>query len=140
MGRVLAVDWGTRRVGVAVSDETRTLARPLPTLEVDSREQVLSDLSALAVECGAEEVLVGHPLNLDGTAGESAREAQRLAEALRTALPEVRVVLVDERLTSVQAEAILRERGEKLRGRKQRVDQVSASLLLQEYLDAEEKP
>jgi putative Holliday junction resolvase len=140
MGRVLAVDWGTRRVGIAVSDESRTLARPLPILEVDSRDQVLRDLAALAAECGAEEVLVGHPLNLDGTAGESAREAQRLAEALRAALPEVRVVLVDERLTSVQAEAILRERGEKLRGRKQRVDQVSASILLQEYLDAEEKP
>lgn len=137
MGRVLAVDWGTRRVGVAVSDETRTLARPLPTLEVTSKDQLPKELAALAAQNGVDEILVGNPLNLDGTPGDSAREAQRLAESLRALLPAVRIVMVDERLTSVQAESILRERGEKLKGRKERLDQVSASLLLQEYLDAE---
>ena len=133
----MAVDWGTRRVGVAVSDETRTLARPLPTLDVVSKDQLLQELAAISNQCGVEEIVVGNPLNLNGSEGESAREAQRLAESLRVLLPEVRIVLVDERLTSVQAEAILRERGEKLKGRKERLDQVSASLLLQEYLDAE---
>jgi putative holliday junction resolvase len=137
MGRVMAVDWGSRRVGVAISDETRTLARPLPTLVVSSDRETSKALTDLALENGVDEVVVGYPLNMDGSEGESSREAQRLLDRLRAAMPSVRFVLLDERLSSVRAEAILRERKEKFRGKKGRLDQISASLLLQEYLDSE---
>jgi putative Holliday junction resolvase len=88
-------------------------------------------------EWGVEEVVVGLPLHMDGTEGASAKESQKLAGELGARLPGVRLVLVDERLSSVRAGEILKERGEKAKGRKGRVDQVAASLLLQEYLDSE---
>jgi len=136
MGRVMAVDWGSRRVGVAVSDETGTIARPLPTLEVTTPQDAVGKLAAIASEWSVQEIVVGLPLHMDGSEGASAKESQRLAQNLGARLPGVRLVLVDERLSSVRAEAILRERGEKARGRKERLDQVAASLLLQEYLDS----
>ena len=136
MGRVMAVDWGSKRVGVAISDETRTIARPLQTLESKSSESAAKKIAAIASEWEVEEVVVGLPLHMDGTEGASAIGSKKLAEELGARLPGVRLVLVDERLSSVRAEAILRERGEKFRGRKERLDQVAASLLLQEYLDS----
>lgn len=132
----MAIDWGSKRVGVALSDETRTIARPLETLEVNSLRGAAQDLAAIASRSGVDEIIVGYPLHMDGSEGSSARESQRLTEILRSLLPGVRLVLMDERLSSVRAEAILRERGEKTRGRKGRLDQVAASVLLQEYLDS----
>ena len=132
----MAIDWGSKRMGVALSDETRTLARPLEVLEVRSSGEAAKKLAAVAVDQGVEEIVVGLPLNMDGSLGGSALEAQKLVENLRRRLPGVRFALVDERLSSVGAEAILRERGERTRGRKGRLDQVAASLLLQEYLDS----
>ena len=136
MGRVMAIDWGSKRVGVALSDETRTIARPLDTLEVKSLKGAAEKLAAIISENGVDEVVLGYPLHMDGTEGSSAKECRRLSDSLRTLLPGLRLVLMDERLSSVGAEAILRERGEKTRGRKERLDQVAASLLLQEYLDS----
>ena len=137
MGRVLAVDWGTRRVGVAVSDETRSLARTLPTLNVTSGTQTVEKLVALARELEVDTVVIGFPVHMSGREGEGAQRVLRLAAKLEELLPGVRILTWDERLTSHQAEEILRERGERLKGNKGRLDQVAAAVLLQCFLDAE---
>jgi putative Holliday junction resolvase len=137
MGRVLAVDWGTRRVGVAVSDETRSLARTLPTLNVISGSQTVEKLVALARELQVDTVVLGFPVHMSGREGEGAQRVLRLAAKLEELLPGLRILTWDERLTSHQAEEILRERGERLRGNKGRLDQVAAAVLLQCFLDAE---
>jgi putative Holliday junction resolvase len=137
MGRVLAVDWGTKRLGVAVSDETRFLARPLPTLNVTSWRDAAEAVERIAGETCAEVIVLGHPVHMDGREGESARRVRRLAARLEARLPGVRLVLWDERLSSREAQGILHEKGERLRGNKGRVDQVAAAVLLQSYLDSE---
>ncbi len=135
MARILAVDWGERRVGVAISDELHTLARPLPTLFVESLREAADALAALVVEHRVETVVVGHPVHMSGEEGYSARRVRRLVDALAERLPGVRFVFWDERLSSRQAQEILRERKERVRGRKGRLDQVAAAVLLQSYLD-----
>ena len=101
-GRVLAIDYGRRRLGLALSDEGRMVARPIPTLERVNRRADVARLRRIVREHGVAQLVVGLPLRLDGTAGEMAAEARefagRMAKALR--LP---VALVDERLTSWEA-------------------------------------
>lgn len=135
MSRILAVDYGKRRVGLAVSDATGTLATGLPTLERSSRQPLAEALARVVEEHGAGEVLLGLPLALDGTAGPMAREVQALARELRSLLG-LRVTLRDERLTTVRAHRVLRESGVRAREAKHRADRLSAVLLLQGYLDS----
>ncbi len=133
MSRVLSVDWGTRRVGLAVSDPTGLLARPLPTRSVRSARETLEAVLAAARAEEADEVVVGLPLNMDGSEGVSAERARKLGEALRDR--GCAVHYLDERLTSEAAAGVLRERGE-TRPAKERVDQMAALLLLEEFLAA----
>lgn len=135
-GRILAVDYGKRRIGLAVSDETGTLARPLATLEVTDRRTAAEAVAEAVRREGAGAVVLGNPLHMDGRQSPMAEEVGLLARRLAALLPEVPVVLWDERLTSHEAQEILKERGERLRGRKGRLDQVAAAVLLQSYLDA----
>jgi putative Holliday junction resolvase len=120
---------------MAVSDETGTIARPLPTLEITSRREALRRVMAVAAEQGAATILVGLPLHMEGDEGESAREARALAEEIAARMPEVTVRLVDERLTSREAARLLQGHGERRRREKGRLDQVAAAILLQSYLD-----
>jgi len=112
------------------------LARSLPTLETRSETQTVRAIVELAAREEIGEIVVGLPLRLDGTKGEAAEQAEALAERLRqeTGLP---VHLWDERLTSVQAERLARETGERVRGRKGKIDARAAELLLQSYLDSQ---
>ncbi len=132
--RVLGIDPGEVRVGVAVSDETRAIAFPLCTLERKKRD-VVSDLTAAIAEYEIDALVVGLPLRLDGTEGEAARRARVLGEELGTALG-LRIVYWDERLTTAAAERGLRELGVGGRARREVVDQSAAALLLQSYLDS----
>jgi putative holliday junction resolvase len=136
MSRVLAVDWGTRRIGVAVSDETWSLARSLPTLSVNSPREAAAALASLARENEVEIMVVGDPVHMDGREGSSSMRVRRLVDRLTKILPEVRFVLWDERLSSHQAQEILKSRNEKVRGVPGRLDQVAAALLLQCFLDS----
>jgi putative holliday junction resolvase len=134
-GRVLGLDLGDARIGVAISDPDRRLAVPLGTVHTGAP----SDLKAIAKlvrDNGIELVVVGLPLRLSGEAGESARKAEGFSDALRSVLP-VPVVLQDERLSTIEAERALREAG--LSGRRQRrtVDRSAATVILQAYLDAQ---
>jgi putative Holliday junction resolvase len=131
--RILAVDWGERRIGLAVSDELGILATGLPTLEIRGEAEAVARVADTLRDVDATSIVVGLPLTLAGTRGVSALAAERFAERLRVATG-VPVALHDERLTSALSERRMRERGEKARGRKGRVDQGAAVVLLEGWL------
>jgi putative Holliday junction resolvase len=132
--RVLAVDPGSKRVGLAVSDPTGTIAQGLSTVTAEPADSLVSRLAEIAQAQDARRIIVGLPLRMNGRHGPEAAAAQRLASALRKAsgLP---VELVDERLTTVAAERSLIAGGVRREKRKLSVDKVAATLLLQAHLD-----
>ncbi|HEB84627.1 MAG TPA: Holliday junction resolvase RuvX [Bacteroidetes bacterium] len=136
MGRVLALDWGRVRIGVALSDPTGSLASPYRTLSARPRETFLRELAGILREEEVELVLIGLPLHMNGSEGESAEAARALAAEVETLGVPVR--LWDERLSSFTAESNLREAGRKPSRDKARVDRVAAAILLQEFLDSGE--
>ena len=139
--RVLGIDVGARRVGLAISDVTRTLARPLMTLTVNGRNdavaRVVIEIERLAAEeDGLAAIVVGLPAKLDGSPSEQTSRVAAFVEALaaRTRLP---IVRMDERLTSREAESRLALRERDWRRRKTRLDAAAAAVILQDYLDRE---
>ena len=138
-GRVLALDLGTVRVGVAVSDEMRLTVRPLPALARRSWKHLLRAVADLCRRFDARIVVIGLPLRLDGTSGEAASEARRIARNLRLSLT-LPVHLQDERLTSRAAEEILRTRGFGPAQIRERVDSEAAALILRDYLARTDAP
>jgi len=135
-GRVLGVDVGTVRVGLALSDATGTLASPLETLKRSKNQADLDRLAALVVEHEVTEVVVGEPVHLSGASGASAEDAANYAQELADRIPDVPVILIDERLSTVTAASHLREGG--IDSRKQRavIDQAAAVVILQQFLDS----
>ncbi len=133
--RALGVDVGEKRVGVAVSDATGTIASPRDTLPGDADPDVVAArLADLATHEGAQVIVVGLPLGLGGHDTRSTERAREIAAALRArSWP---VELVDERLTSAQAERTLLEAGRKRQDRRHERDRVAATLILQGWLDA----
>jgi len=142
--RILGIDDGRRRIGLAVSDPTGTLARPAETVAGcdDPRAAAREVMAALRrIEAGDEPIgaiVVGLPLRLDGTPNEQTDHARALAAELRR-LTGLDVVLQDERLTSREAENRLALRERDWRVRKKRLDAAAAAVMLQEYLDASRK-
>jgi putative Holliday junction resolvase len=132
--RTLALDVGAVRIGVALSDETGTLASGLATLAAVGPRKDAQAVAALVREHGVGEVVVGLPLRLDGSLGSQGEKVLAFVERLRRVL-RVPVVTRDERLTSVAADERLAEAGVKRRDRKRRIDQAAAALVLQEHLD-----
>ncbi len=137
MSRVLALDPGSRRIGVAVSDGDRTTAVPVGVVEVTAdRPRLHRRLAELVAEHEAALVVVGLPLSLDGSEGAAAGRARRLGDELAAAVS-VPVVHHDERFTTVTADRLLAEAGHDARARRKVVDQVAASVLLQSWLDGQ---
>ncbi len=134
-GPVLALDLGDVRIGVAVSDPDRRVAVPVGTVHVGRPPGELKAIAGLAAERGATLVVVGLPLNMDGSRGPRAAHAEAFADVLRGIL-DVPVELCDERLTTVEAERGLREAGVRGRDRRAVVDAAAARVLLQGWLDA----
>jgi putative Holliday junction resolvase len=134
--RVMAVDPGSKRVGLAVSDPTGTIAQALPTVPAEPAATLASRLAEIAKAQDALRIVVGLPLRLDGSHGPEAAAARRLAHSLRQSsrLP---VELVDERLTTAEAERALIAGGVRREKRRASIDGVAATLLLQGHLDAE---
>jgi len=135
VARVLAVDPGSKRVGVAVSDPSGTIAQALVTVPAEPLDTLAARLGEIARREEAVSIVVGLPRRMDGSEGPEAKSARSLAAALRkgTRLP---VALVDERLTTVAAERAMIEGGARRAKRKASVDQVAAALLLQSHLDS----
>lgn len=134
-GRVLALDVGGRRIGVALSDPTRVLASPLTTLRAEPRARVLAEIAALVQRHEVAEIVVGLPLTLSGEIGPQAQLVQEFARQLQQELS-VPLHLLDERLTTVAAERMMMDLGMKPEQRKARIDEVAASIILQDFLDA----
>jgi putative Holliday junction resolvase len=128
------VDLGTARIGIALSDETATLATGLPTLRSAGPRKDVQAIAALVRSRGVGEIVIGMPLRLDGSVGPQGEKARAFAERLRRSVS-VKVVLRDERLTSVAAEERLAAAGVRRRERRGHVDRVAAEILLQEHLD-----
>jgi len=134
-GRVLALDLGKRRIGLALSDELGLTAQGLETMERAGMRVDLARLSELASECGVALVLVGNPLHMDGSEGSQSAWARDFAERLR-GLTGLAVRMWDERLTTVEAERVLRQSGISQQKRSAAVDRLAAVVLLQSYLDS----
>jgi putative holliday junction resolvase len=137
-GRVLGLDLGEVRIGVAISDPDRTVAVPVGTIRVAGPPQDLKGVAALVREHGATAVVVGHPVTMAGKRGEAARRAEEFVEGLRLLL-KVPVHLQDERLSTVEAERGLVESGAGSRRRREVVDQAAATVILRTFLDKREK-
>src|SRR6059036_3294128 len=136
VGRTLALDYGDRRIGIALSDELGLAARPLMTLARTTWPRDLERLAAIIREHDVRRIVVGLPLDMDGGRGGRARLTETFIERIRgaTGLP---VLPWDERLTTVQAERILIEGDVRRARRREVIDQVAAVILLQTWLDAQ---
>ncbi|HMV47075.1 MAG TPA: Holliday junction resolvase RuvX [Blastocatellia bacterium] len=132
--RVMAVDYGTKAIGLAISDELQLTVRPLTTIRREKRDRnrVAERIGNLVVEHEIGTLVVGLPLNMDGTRGEAVENVERFIAGLHLSVP---IVTIDERLTSYEADQILREMGVSLKERKARSDEYAAVLILQDYLD-----
>jgi putative Holliday junction resolvase len=131
-GRILAIDYGQKRLGLAISDEMGLTARPLATLERTNRREDLRRLREIVRQNGVGRIVVGQPLHLDGAQSEMAEEAARFAARIQKELG-LPVELADERLSSWEAERVMAETRTKKRNRGRR-DQVAAAVILRDYL------
>jgi len=132
-GRVLGLDLGQARIGVAISDDARRMAVPLGTIRTGAPEDIKA-IARIVAENSVTEVVVGLPLGLSGESGEAADHARKFAEALRGALG-ITVSAQDERLSTVQAERELRSARVRGQARRAVIDQAAATIILQAYLD-----
>jgi putative Holliday junction resolvase len=134
--RILALDYGRKRIGLAISDELGLTARPLSILERKNRRSDLATLRDICAKHGVTRILVGHPLHITGEAGEMADEAAAFAARIQKDLG-LAVELADERLTSWEAGQTMVEAGHTSRSRRasKHLDDVAAAILLREYLD-----
>ena len=134
--RILAIDYGSQRIGLALSDPTGTLARPLPFLPAKGDSKLAREIAARADKEQAALILLGLPKHMSGELGEAAARVQAFATVLKQAT-KIPLKLVDERLTTVQASRQLHESGRDSRAQKGRIDSESAAVLLQGYLDSQ---
>ncbi|UCF89047.1 MAG: Holliday junction resolvase RuvX [bacterium] len=135
MGRIMGIDWGQRRIGVALSDETRTIASPHGIIKrAGSLERDLTAITDIAVSNEVELIIFGLPVRLDGSVGPEAEGVLEVVERLRAKV-RVPVDTWDERLSTAAAERALIGGDVSRRKRKEKVDQVAAALFLQAYLD-----
>lgn len=137
--RVIGLDYGTKTVGVAISDEMKLIAQPLVTIErkqANKLRQTYAAIEQIIKEQQVELIVLGYPKNMNNTEGERVEATKEFKEALerRTGLE---VILVDERLTTVEANRILEDTGVALSARKEHIDKMAAAIILQNYLDME---
>ena len=133
--RILALDHGTKRIGVAISDELKMIAQPLEYIPAEPFSGVLERLRTLVREKEVDQIVVGMPRNMDGSYGDAATKVREFVTVLREAIP-VPLRTWDERLTSKQANRVLVDGGVRRSDRKEKVDAMAAAILLQSYLDS----
>lgn len=133
--RLLAIDYGERRLGLAVSDELQLTARPLMTINRAPKQTSFARITQLVVEYQVERVIVGLPLRLDGTAGDAAARVEKFIAALRPLLA-CPVEAWDERLSSHEAQERMRAAGLSREAQKARIDEFAAMIILEDYLAA----
>ena len=137
-GRVIGIDAGMARTGVAISDTDGFLASALCTIKANGVRDLASQIRDKAVEHSARLIVIGHPINMNGTLGESSARIHRLADEIR-AICEIPVVLFDERCTTMVAASILNMTDTRGKKRKSVIDNLSAEIILQNYLDSQKR-
>ncbi len=135
MSRILALDHGTKRIGVAITDELKMIAQPLEFIPAEPLDAAFQRLQAILAEKPSELILVGMPRNMDGTYGPAAEKVRAFIEQLKQ-VTTVPVRTWDERLTSTQANRVMVQGNVRRDQRKEKVDAVAAAILLQSYLEA----
>lgn len=133
--RILAIDYGTKRIGVAASDPLGITSQGLPTVMNLGKEKVLASLKAICKEYEVSEIVVGLPVNMDGTHGPKAKEVLEIVVEWEKAL-NIPVKTWDERLTSREATRLMTEEGLSSRKQKENSDRLAATMILQNYLNA----
>ena len=134
--RIMALDLGTRTIGVAVSDVTGLIANGIETVRRTSPERDFSRLEQLVAQWEIGEIVLGYPKNMNGTIGERAKVSEQFAEELKTRFPGISVVLWDERLSTVAAERVLIDADLQRKKRRKVIDMMAAVVILQNYLDS----
>ena len=129
--RILGIDYGQKRIGIAISDPLRLIAYPLETVE---RKRIEDSIRRILEKYSIEYVIIGYPLRTDGKLGKRGEEVKSFAEKIKEKF-NINIKLWDERYTTIEAERIIRDIGKKPSRDKGRVDRVAASLILQSYLD-----
>ncbi|MGP3777677.1 MULTISPECIES: Holliday junction resolvase RuvX [Halanaerobium] len=132
--RILGLDYGNKRVGVAVSDSLGWTAQPLSTLKMHGHQELLLEIKEYIDKYAVEKIVVGMPYNMDGSVGKRAEITQAFVNFLKNNL-ELPIIIQDERLTTSQAKNILLEADVSRQGRKKVIDKMAAALILQSYLD-----
>jgi putative holliday junction resolvase len=132
--RCLGIDFGSSRIGIAISDDLGMLAHPLETIPNNS--EFLSRLQKIVLEKGVSRIVVGIPRNMDGSYGPSAEKAKLLLSQLKSEFAGVQFIAWDERLTTVEAQRLLHAAGRDVKKSRPIIDQVAAQVLLQSYLDS----
>ncbi len=135
MSRILGIDYGERRIGLAISDPMGIIAQPLTTLDTEKIKDVFFEVKNIVKEKNVKKVVVGLPKNMDGTIGEKGKKVLNFADDLSKEL-NLKIDLWDERLTSVESQKTLKQEKRKTKKDKQIVDKLSASLILQGYLES----
>jgi len=135
MGRALGVDLGSKRIGFALSDPDRIIASAYKVVECQNDGHIRNTIIKLCKESDADLVVLGYPLNMDGSVGPAAQRAEQFQEVLKEKL-DLPVELCDERLTTKSAHDVLIEAGTRREKRKHLVDMIAAQMILQHYLDS----
>ncbi len=138
MARYLGIDHGEKRIGLAISDPTATIAQSFRTILFTSSKDLVKSLKQIIIENEVEKIVIGLPLTMKGTDSKKTQEVRNFAEKLSNQI-DVPIKLIDERLSSVQAHLTMRQLGKKPSRNKERVDQLAAQSILQTYLDREKK-
>jgi putative holliday junction resolvase len=137
--RILAIDHGTKRIGIAISDELKSIAQPLEFIPAEPFDQFLIRLKTLIREMQVEQILVGLPRNMNGSYGPAALKVQEFVAVLKPTIG-IPIRTWDERLTSAQANRLLIAANVSREKRKEKVDKMAAAILLQSYLDSLSTP
>lgn len=133
MMRIMALDYGTKKIGIAFSDPTGGFVSETVTIRYRSQKEALQKISDMTEDLNVDRILLGYPLLADGSAGDMADAVQKFKLKLEKKLDQ-QIVLVDERFTSEEAEDYLHAQGKKIRGNRDKLDAISAAILLTDYL------
>lgn len=135
MGRILGIDYGSKRIGLAITDPNRSIASPFRTVEISNLDKLIAELTRIIEEESVKEIVIGLPIGLKGGYTTQKEKTEQFAEIIqdKIGLP---VSYFDERLTSVQAKRLLQSEGKKPSREKGLVDETAAAIMLQAFLDS----
>ena len=136
MARYLGIDFGEKRVGIAITDPTRTIAQPFKTIHYTSLKKLVTEIKAILAEKEVAKIILGLPLSMKGADSAQTQVVRDFADRLRNSC-HVPVELLDERLTTVQAHQVMHQMGKKPSRHRDKVDQIAAQYILQTYIDRE---